>query len=273
MTTDTDPPTIAERYQRATHSSHLRVQERRGDVDYLIAAGWLREGLGAVMYRLRVEYDTVRGEMRAAEASLPGWEEVAHEVEAKIPAAAKAWHPPLAYTPYRLQEEADRIRVEARNYVLTERAFALAKLKTLRAARDAFGAFAIVMATKVAFMQDDAAALTIAGRVLDVWLDQLCHHCDGRGFTGGSHRGEHQTLCRPCRGSGHRRDWIGKTAEERQFAGRLLAELEQNQAGVDAQMRHLLAQVDSGCVEVPDEVVAGIRARLADLRATEAERD
>ena len=225
MTTDTDPPTIAERYQRATHSSHLRVQERRGDVDYLIAAGWLREGLGAVMYRLAVEFDTVRGEVRRGALNQ------------------------------------------------TERFLVLSQLKTLREARDAFGAFAIVMATKAAFMQDDAAALAIAGRVLDVWLDQLCHHCDGRGFTGGSHRGEHQTLCRPCRGSGHRRDWIGKTAEERQFASRLLAELEQNQAGVDAQMRHLLAQVDSGCVEVPAEVIVGVRARLADLRTVEAERD
>lgn len=223
--TDTDPPTVAERYQRATHSSHLRLQEQRGDVDYLIAAGWLRDGLGALMYRLRQEFDLVR----------------------------------------------ESVRKGALNQ--TERLLVLSQLKTLRSARDAFGSFAIVQATKVQFMQNDAAAASIAGRVLDVWLDPNCHHCDGRGFTGGSHRGEPTVLCRPCRGSGHRRDWIGKTQEERQFASRLLAELEQQQAHIDAQMWALLVQFDGGALEVPDDVVAGIRGRLADLRGAGAEGD
>ena len=47
----------AERYARATRSSHLRMTEEPGDVDTLIAAGLAREGLGVSLLRLRTQYD------------------------------------------------------------------------------------------------------------------------------------------------------------------------------------------------------------------------
>ena len=47
----------AERYARATRSSHLRVTEEPGDVDTLIAAGIAREELGVSLLRLQTQYD------------------------------------------------------------------------------------------------------------------------------------------------------------------------------------------------------------------------
>jgi hypothetical protein len=58
----TEAPTIAERYQCATHSSDLRVTHRRGPVDLLIAAGW-SDSLGVSLYRLQGEYDTAAREI------------------------------------------------------------------------------------------------------------------------------------------------------------------------------------------------------------------
>lgn len=107
----------------------------------------------------------------------------------------------------------------------TDRLLVLMNLKTLRETRLALGNFAVMTATRRKFTMNDDAVNKIAGRALDVHLDPLCHHCQGRGFNGGSHRGEKQELCRPCRGAGHRRDGLGKDSEERQFASHLLAEL------------------------------------------------
>lgn len=53
-----DKPTIGERYVRATESKRLSVTlERPGDVDMLIAAGWVKDGLGTTLFRLRGEFD------------------------------------------------------------------------------------------------------------------------------------------------------------------------------------------------------------------------
>lgn len=49
-----------ERYQRAVQSSNLKVDELApGDVDALIAAGLVRDGLGTSLLRLRSERDSV----------------------------------------------------------------------------------------------------------------------------------------------------------------------------------------------------------------------
>jgi hypothetical protein len=48
-----------ERYARATNSSHLRVQLQPGDIDAIIAAGWVKVGLSTHLARLMVEIDTV----------------------------------------------------------------------------------------------------------------------------------------------------------------------------------------------------------------------
>ena len=70
--TPLDRPTLDESYSRAISSSHLTVLPGRCSVDYLIAVGWVRDGLGASLFRLRSEWDsnaTLRS-MREASARL-----------------------------------------------------------------------------------------------------------------------------------------------------------------------------------------------------------
>lgn len=50
---------VSDRYARSITSSHLEVTEFTGDVDSLIAAGWVREGLSTILWRVRVEFDAV----------------------------------------------------------------------------------------------------------------------------------------------------------------------------------------------------------------------
>lgn len=60
MTTDSDVPTMMERYARALESSHLEMNlERRTQLDVVIAAGWAGDELGARLLRLRAEFDSV----------------------------------------------------------------------------------------------------------------------------------------------------------------------------------------------------------------------
>lgn len=189
--TPNEVPTIGERYSKATESSDLRVRaERRGDVDALIAAGWIKDGLGPTLYRLLVEFDTVRAQLRGA-ASL---------------------------------SRIDRLLV-------------LDRLKSLRLAHVALRVFAIEQAEEQRFFRPDRIVWFLTDRVLGVFLDPTCPHCAGRGFNGGSHRGEPQVLCRPCRGAGHRRDQIGRDDQERAFAQHLLGQLDVTLDEVDRQMR------------------------------------
>jgi hypothetical protein len=50
---------IAERYSRATRSSHLEWKIEVSDVDYLVAAGMVCESLATRLIRLRSEFDTI----------------------------------------------------------------------------------------------------------------------------------------------------------------------------------------------------------------------
>ena len=67
MSTIEDRPTTGERYSSAVESSNLRLGERRGDADYIIAAGLVPNGMASAMYRWQVEYDSGRAEHQAAE--------------------------------------------------------------------------------------------------------------------------------------------------------------------------------------------------------------
>jgi hypothetical protein len=52
--------TIAERYGRATRSSHLEMTIEVGDVDYLISAGLVRDTLATRLIRLLSEFDGLK---------------------------------------------------------------------------------------------------------------------------------------------------------------------------------------------------------------------
>jgi hypothetical protein len=235
-----EPPTTAELYGRAVTSSHLRTTLfRSGAIDYVIAAGLLKHGLGTTLYRLRGEYDALRGEIILAEANTPSWEARAVELERR----AKRWRPPEQPSDVELIEEAVCIRAEGRSYALTSRAMVLLNLKSLTEAREALWRYSYsLLAPKGRFMLDDSTAASVTGRVLDAWLDPSCHHCQGRGFNGGAHRGEQRVFCRPCRGSGNRRSWIGKGVEEREFAVVLLLRLDEYLRTVDRTIRRWLRE-------------------------------
>ncbi len=80
--------TIADRYVRATSSSHLALKESIGDVDVLIAAGWVEgDSVATALYRMR---HTGRAQgLHAASAKVTAW--VNGRVKARVlkPAGAK----------------------------------------------------------------------------------------------------------------------------------------------------------------------------------------
>ena len=220
-----DAPTIGERYSSATESSNLRAHpDRPGDVDLMIASGWIADGLATSLYRLRSEFDAVKAEHERIEPELQRQIELAR----------------MAEKDERLGIEVGKaIRQQAKTDALTARLFVLMHLKSLSPCVQRVGNFALAQAARKG-LRESVDTGKIAGRVLDVLLDPNCHHCDGRGFNGGTHRGEPQVLCKPCRGSGHRRDTVGKTDRERAFAMHLLAQLESVLSDVDRKMRAFL---------------------------------
>ncbi len=205
MTID-DKPTIGERYSSATESSNLKLGERRGDVDMIIAAGLTKDNLASALYRLMREYDAVRTEHRAADLML----------RSRLAEAARQSNP----------EKAAELIHQAEGAALTEHLLILTHLRSLRETKDRFGEFAIQQATKHKFMRNDLDAIRIAGRVLDVWLRPACDKCDGQPFTAMNYSGEARKFCKPCQGSGLRRESIGRDDIERGFASRLLMDID-----------------------------------------------
>lgn len=132
---------------------------------------------------------------------------------------------------YRLRSEFDQVRSEVRPTQalnLTERYLVLSRLTSLRMTKEALGELAVQHATRMRFDRPDKDVLVIAGRCLEVFLDPLCGHCDGRGFSGGGRHEQSgpQVICRPCGGSGRRRNTIGRDDAERRFGGLLFTEMQ-----------------------------------------------
>lgn len=266
MSTGDDKPTQAERYVRAATSTHLRLQSGQCDVDQLIAAGWLKQdALGTQLYRLLAEFDSVRSSMRAAERNRPQWENLIKASELAIKNAGS----PVAR---RILEEPARLRRELQSAMVCERYDVLAKLKTLAPAREGLFRFARELAGELKFA-GDAAVGRLMGRALDAWLDPICDGCQGRGFNGGSHRGEPAITCRACRGTKLRRDSIGMNGDERRFVQALLAHVDRMLADVDHRMRAFLDQRDRPARQAGSASTAGLQQRLQDLRSAEAEHD
>jgi len=148
---------------------------------------------------------------------------------------------------YRLLAEFDHVRCQIHGQGpmnRTESLLVLSHLKSLRETKDALGRFACVQATRDAFMQPDAVVNRIAGRVLDAFIDPTCHSCDGRGFNGGTHRGERQIICRACSGTGKRRTSVGVDNEERKFSRSLLCAMERALESAEREMGRFLRNPD-----------------------------
>lgn len=226
MSTNDDQPTLLERYSAAVESSNLKLGERRGDLDLVIAAGLVGDTLAVALLRLAIDYDSVRAEHRKAERVMREREERANQ---------------------QTGEARERTLKEAHDAALTAHALILMNLPSLERTKEHFGEFARQQATKRAFMQPDRTVNVIAGRVLDVWLSPACRRCDGRGFNGATHRGERQVICGGrggCGGSGHRRDSIGHSEAEHGFAKFLLAEIDRMLDNAQRDMRANVKAVD-----------------------------
>lgn len=65
-----EPISTEEKYARAVNSSHLEMKPGMDAISVIIAAGWVRDGLGTILYRLRTEHDAAKGNLRRI-AALP----------------------------------------------------------------------------------------------------------------------------------------------------------------------------------------------------------
>jgi len=241
---DDERPSLAERYGAAVQSSHLKAEaESRCDVDYLIAAGLLKDGLGSALLRLRAEYDAARALLRHVETGTEIWQARIAEIDDEAaPMLRREWITPADLRQLRdLHAEAQRLRTELAGYLAAEHGIVLVSLKTLPDVRARVGSLALAMCT-TGWPLAQEAALRTAGRVLDAWLDPNCRGCDGRGFNGGTHRGELVVRCKVCLGARLRRVKLASTADESRFAALLADRLAELQRRAADEMRLLLRE-------------------------------
>ena len=230
MTAITDRPDLAERYGRALQSSHLEVlTDERCSVDMLIAAGWVDEGLGTALYRLRSEFDLARGQAVAATKALAAQ-------QAQLDKARRAAN--QAPADDRLKAIAKHLADELDRTALTERAMVLVHLKSLDDTSQALGKFALTLAAREARGLAEPAVRKIAGRALDFWLDPLCMACHGTGAVGGY--GEPRNTCTACNGTTKRPVRMGTDERGHQFGRLLLAAMDSKTDYVQGRMRAFL---------------------------------
>lgn len=244
MTTIEERPSIGERYTSASASSNLKLTESRSDLDIIVAAGLVPDTFGLTLYRLMDEFDRVRGPIDASRRWVASQNSLATGLrdQAARERAKEAPDETIVGELIRTAEEVQRAAVDS---LKTEFAMVLGVMQTLRQAKYALGNFAVCQANRRRMRLELHEILYLAGRVLDVLLDPLCHYCDGRGYNGGG-RHEHsgaQSFCKPCRNSGRRRESIGRNDIERAFVGHLLmaidAEMHQTAADVGRAMRRV----------------------------------
>lgn len=234
---DESRPSTQERYQRAVLSSDLKPTRcgTTGDIDIIGAAGMVPETLGMMLFRLVGEWDACKGEKALYEAEAARLYELQRQSAKELQGLKRAPKPAPSEIK-RVENEHRRLGDEARREVMTGRAMVLVQMKSLASVKQEIGRFAYSLARSYPRFAD-AALMALTGRALDVFLDPTCPQCDGRGFNGGAHRGEKPVICRPCHGSGHRRDDLGKTPDERHFAGKLLVELSRKMTEAEKQLR------------------------------------
>ena len=245
-------PTILERYSVAAVSG--------GDLDMHGAAGMLRRHeLGLALLRVRAEFDAIRGQISRNSATA---KERAHAAErhqreaarcravaekARIQQVAAAGTPAEAVAAWdRAKATAQALRHDhaaaealrrAPADIVSERAEVLQAMTTLDHAKQLLMARASNLATKRRFMHPDTTVAMLAGKALDVYLDELCHTCDGTGTIGSAYQGEQPRKCGACRGSGSRRDTMGADGAQRAFAAILLGEMQHAAADAGAALK------------------------------------
>ncbi len=287
MSIDTQKPTTEELYT-------IAIADGTGFERLVLACGLQREVVGAMLLRLRVEYDQTRGEMeRAGQISSSAADrarDLRREAD-RLKALAQAAERKAANASLRAGMSAAALLHEADGYyrtaavllqevsgiqrrtpaeVKSARAFVLLGLPTLAEARSALGQLAVRMAAKRTTAGIGAeCALHLAGRVLDVWLDETCHRCDGTGVIGSRYLGEAEKQCSTCKGTGHRRDILGDSLAQTRFAADLMAEVQRQVAAAAAGIRAALFNDEAPAKPMHPELAR----RLAELRGEQAAAD
>lgn len=255
MNDQNQKPTIEEQYAVALSAgAQTRV---------VLAAGLQRERAGVQLLRLRAEYDAVRGELEQAGQIAPRGLDRARVLRQE---AARLQKAELWLEAETLIVEAEAIQPRTKAQVKTAHAVILVALTSLHSARQELGILAVRMAASPKRSLEPAAALQLAGRVLDVWLDETCHKCDGTGRLGNRYAGDRERECPSCKGSGHRRDILGDSLKQTLFARDLMAELQRQVAAAAAGIKAAI-HADSGPSKpMHPELVR----RLAELRGEQA---
>lgn len=255
MNDQNQKPTIEEQYAVALSAgAQTRV---------VLAAGLQRERAGVQLLRLRAEYDAVRGELEQAGQIAPRGLDRARVLRQE---AARLQKAELWLEAEALIIEAEAIQPRTKAQVKTAHAVILVALTSLHSARQELGILAVRMAASPKRSLEPAVALQLAGRVLDVWLDETCHKCDGTGRLGNRYAGDRERECSSCKGSGHRRDILGDSLKQTLFARDLMAELQRQVAAAAAGIKAAI-HADSGPSKpMHPELVR----RLAELRGEQA---
>lgn len=277
--TDDRPPSVTERYNVAVGQGSTRIGARGSSGDVVLAAALQRNRMGAMLLRLQAEYDAARAELEQAGHIAPRNYDQASALLAQAKSLLKqATRAESPRERWRLEAQADVASREAAaikrrtpHEIVSARAFILLKLKTIREAKLHVGALALRMAAKPHHSVTEDAALKLAGRALDVFLDPLCHNCDGTGRIGNTYAGEAEKACPVCKGSTHRRDVLGNSIRETTFAAVLLGELQRKAAAASRGMvRALMGENEHGVEARAD---AELQDALRELRSVEAQRD
>lgn len=269
---DPTRPTIEEGYALAIETDDLTVRATRGPVDRIIAAGWSRDTLGALLLRAGVEFDNARADLRQADENARAGARTAAKLERYANTAATDED-----DAERKREAATIIREQTDAAALTARALILVHLGTLSATTQALHTYAVAFGARTRFYNLDAVH-SIASRALQLWLDPLCPHCDGRKFTGG-----HLTpllWCQECDATGLRihgpRDKAFRMAKSdagHEFGRALLVEMDRKCERVLETIKRYLRQQGFPDGDFAEAQALALRKRLAELRSTEAERD
>lgn len=169
---DSEKPGLEELYTSATHSSNLRVQaERRGDADFIIAAGWSQSRIGGALMRLHTEYDGAERLRLAAASDFMG---AKADKDARKAAAR-----------------------QAHEFNLHEAGLLLQKLKSWPDVRSQ------VTLHLVKLKVENAEAKAV--EVLRWWLSQTCPVCNGTKMQVAQGTNRHNgKICRACSGTGIR---------------------------------------------------------------------
>lgn len=262
--------TTDERYGAATQATNLEVDpDERGHADYLVAAGWSGAYLGAILHRLRTEWDLAAGDYRLA---MQHQRAVEIEAARASRSAARMSDPEEARKKLR---EASLALQQAAREALTARALAMVHLKTLHEAKQALGAFACYHADRMELPFSGEQILALTGRTLQVWLDAICGACSGRGFNGGYLTP--RLLCTQCGATGRAQYRVSDQDRAGRFIRFLLAKMDVNCDRIERAIARRVSNFErrpgAKTQERREAATDHLQQRLAALRTTASEQD